>query len=90
MQPTHAASCVRQRKILWRTVGDPEKTAGDRSDEGGYRAFVSLGVQRVDDPHHPREYRELRSPGEMRILMNWKIVEQNGICAICHIEFTDY
>ncbi len=26
----------------------------------------------------------------MRKLLNRKIVEQNGICALCHIEFTDY
>ena len=51
---------------------------------------VRLGVQRVDDPHHPRGYRELRSPAEMRKLLNRKIVEQNKMCAICHEEFTDY
>jgi hypothetical protein len=52
--------------------------------------LVRLGVQRVEDPHHPRGYRELRSPAEMRKLLNQKIVEQNRICAICHEEFTDY
>ena len=31
------------------------------------------GVRRVEDPHHPRE---LRSPAEMRKLLNRKIVEQ--------------
>ena len=36
--------------------------------------LVRLGVQRVDDPHHPRGYRELRSPAEMRKLLNRKIV----------------
>ena len=51
---------------------------------------LRLGVQRIDDPHHPRGYRELRSPAEMRKLLNGKIVEQNGICPICHEEFTDY
>ena len=49
-----------------------------------------MGVQRIEDPHHPRGYRELRSPAEMRKLLNRKIVEQNRICAICHEEFTDY
>jgi hypothetical protein len=44
----------------------------------------------VEDRHHPRGYRELRSPAEMRKLMNRKIVEQNGICPICNEEFTDY
>jgi hypothetical protein len=48
------------------------------------------GVRRVEDPHHPRGYRELRSPAEMRKLLNRKIVEQNQICPICLKEFTDY
>ena len=48
------------------------------------------GVQRIDDPHHPRGYRELSSPAEMRKLLKRKVVEQNGRCAICHEEFTDY
>ena len=52
--------------------------------------LVRLGVQRVDDPHHPRGYRELRSPAEMRKLLNRKIRLQAGICAICHEAFTDY
>ena len=51
---------------------------------------LRLGVQRIEDPHHPRGYRELRSPAEMRKLMNRKIVEQDGKCAICHESFTDY
>ncbi len=52
--------------------------------------LIRLGVQRIEDPHHPRGCRELRSPAEMRKLLNRKIVEQNGICPICHEEFTDY
>jgi hypothetical protein len=52
--------------------------------------LVRLGVQRVEDPHHPRGYRELRSPAEMRKLLNRKIRQQGGMCAICHEEFTDY
>jgi len=52
--------------------------------------LVRLGVQRIDDPHHSRGYRELRSPAEMRKLLNRKIAEQNRICAICNEEFTDY
>ena len=51
---------------------------------------VRLGVQRIEDPHHPRGYRELRSPAEMRKLLNRKIVEQDKKCAICHEEFTSY
>jgi len=52
--------------------------------------LIRLGVQRVEDSHHPRGYRELRSPAEMRKLLNRKIRQQAGICAICHEEFTDY
>src|SRR4029077_1586130 len=52
--------------------------------------LIRIGVQRVEDPHHTRGYRELRSPGEMRKLLNRKIRQQAGICAICHEEFTDY
>ena len=48
------------------------------------------GVQRIEDPHHPRGYRELRSPAEMRKLLNRKIVEQGGKCPICQEEFTNY
>lgn len=51
---------------------------------------MRLGVQRIEDPHHPRGYRELRSPAEMRKLLKRKVAEQNSICAICHEEFTDY
>jgi hypothetical protein len=38
------------------------------------RRSIRIGVQRVDDPNHPREYRELRSAAEMRKLLNRKIV----------------
>ena len=49
-----------------------------------------VGIRRIEDPHHPRGYRELRSTGEMRKLLNRKIVAQNGKCAICNAEFTEY
>ena len=49
-----------------------------------------LGVQRIEDPHHPRGYRELRSKAEMRKLLNRKTVEQNRQCAICQVAFTNY
>jgi len=51
---------------------------------------IRPGIQRIEDPHHPRGYRELRSAAEMRKSMNRKIGEQNGICPICHEEFTEY
>ena len=50
---------------------------------------LRLGVQRIEDPHHPRGYREVRSPAEMRKLLNRKISEQGGRCGICHEPFTD-
>jgi hypothetical protein len=49
-----------------------------------------LGVQRIEDTHHPRGYRELRSKAEMRKLLDRKIVEQNRQCAICQVAFTNY
>lgn len=49
-----------------------------------------LGVRRIEDTHHPRGYRELRSPAEMRKVMKRKVVEQEGKCGICRVEFTDY
>src|ERR1700688_278453 len=55
-----------------------------------YARRLQPGIRRIDDPHHPRGYRELRSPAEMRKLLNRKIVEQDKKCAICHEEFTDY
>ena len=39
---------------------------------------IRPGVQRIEDTHHPRGYRELRSRTEMRKLLNRKIVEQAG------------
>jgi 5-methylcytosine-specific restriction endonuclease McrA len=45
-----------------------------------------LGVRRIEDPLHPRGYRELRSNGEMRKLL----VSQGGNCGICKTVFTDY
>ena len=44
---------------------------------------LRVGIQRIEDPHHPRGYRELRSRAEMRKLLNRKIVEQDRKCAIC-------
>ena len=49
-----------------------------------------LGVQRIEDPHHLRGYRELRSKAEMRKLLDRKIVEQSRQCAICEVVFTNY
>jgi hypothetical protein len=54
------------------------------------RSSLRIGVQRIEDPHHPRGFRELRSNAEMRKLLNRKIVEQNKTCAICQVAFTSY
>jgi len=54
------------------------------------RRVKQFGVQRIDDPNHPRGYRELRSNPEMRRLMNRKITEQRGKCGICEDAFTNY
>ena len=54
------------------------------------RCQRQLGVRRIDDPHHPRGYREIRSNSEMRKLLDKKIVSQNGDCAICSEKFTNY
>jgi hypothetical protein len=54
------------------------------------RGVRRLGVQRIEDSHHPRGYRELRSKAEMRKLLDRKIVEQNRQCAICQVAFTHY
>src|SRR5262249_41595584 len=40
--------------------------------------IVQVGVRRIEDPHHPRGYRELRSTAELRKLLNRKIVERTG------------
>jgi hypothetical protein len=56
----------------------------------GREHILTKPKQRVEDPHHPKGYREPRSPAEMRRLMNRKIAEQDGKCALCHEDFTDY
>jgi 5-methylcytosine-specific restriction endonuclease McrA len=47
------------------------------------------GVQRIEDPHHPRGYREIRSSAEMKKLLARKVVEQVMKCGICGQPFTD-
>jgi len=38
----------------------------------------TVPVRRIEDPHHPRGYREIRSPAAMRQLLKRKIAEQNN------------
>jgi len=54
------------------------------------RKVNRLGAQRIEDSHHPRGYRELRSNAEMRRLVNRKVVEQDRECALCQVKFTNY
>jgi hypothetical protein len=54
------------------------------------RSVKQFGVQRIEDPHHSRGYRELRSNAEMRKLLHRKIVAQNRRCTICQDDFTNY
>ena len=53
------------------------------------RTGASVPVQRIEDPHHPRGYREIRSPAEMKRLLKQKIREQRNLCGICGEPFTD-
>ena len=39
-------------------------------DQSKMERRLRLGIQRIEDPHHPRGYRELRSPAEMRKVRN--------------------
>ena len=54
------------------------------------RRSRQMSVRRIEDPHHLRGYRELRSNAEMRRLMNQKIAFQHGKCALCGEKSTDY
>ena len=54
------------------------------------RADCSLGFDALMIRIIQGGYRELLSPGEMRKLLNRKIVEQERKCAIRHEEFTGY
>ena len=60
---------------------------GRKDEQKRKRGWVA--VQRVEDPHHPRGYRELRSAAEMRKLLARKIIEQDMKCGICSEPFND-
>lgn len=55
------------------------------------RKYVMLepGVRRIPDEHHPRGYRERRSPSAMARLLIKKVEEQHGCCYLCGKEFED-
>jgi len=53
----------------------------------GKKTSLRPGFARIEDPRHPRGYREHRSPAELRRLLKKKIVEQSNICPLCGREF---
>jgi 5-methylcytosine-specific restriction endonuclease McrA len=59
-------------------------------ERGWRRCKPWAAVERIEDPHHPRGYRERRSPAEMKKLLDRKIVEQDMKCGICRKPFTSY
>ena len=43
-------------------------------EEASKAGRLTMGVERIDDPNHPRGYRELRSPAELRKVLTQKIL----------------
>jgi 5-methylcytosine-specific restriction endonuclease McrA len=69
-----------------------ENKSGLRQRKGHTR--IAPGVTRIEDEHHERGYRILRSPAAMRVLLVKKVKEQGGRCAEpemmgCGKPFTD-
>lgn len=54
------------------------------------RNVTKHGVTTIPDEHHPRGYRERRSPAAMRELLAKKVAWQNGLCGICLKPMDDY
>lgn len=48
--------------------------------------LVRIGIQRIEDPHHPRGYRELRSPAEMKKVIEAQ--ERRTERNLCHVQGT--
>ena len=48
---------------------------------------LRLGIQRIEDTHRPRGYRELRSPAEMRKLLNLRQPYNRGVGLDQHFRF---
>lgn len=44
---------------------------------------VGPGIQRIDDKHHPRGFREKRTVAALRPILMQKIQDQDALCAIC-------
>ena len=47
-------------------------------------------MERIEDPHHPRGYREICSPSELRRRKNVLILKGHPVCHLCGEEFTSY
>src|SRR4051812_33776655 len=47
-------------------------------------------VTRVEDPHHPRGYRELCTPAELKRRMTHKLKLQLNRCGICKEKIEDF
>ncbi|HEY1462532.1 MAG TPA: hypothetical protein VGF44_03850 [Terriglobales bacterium] len=75
--PGHGFSCKCPR------VGKKEKLLGSKWKQ------IATGLYRIDDPHHPRGYRERRSPAKLRELTMQKVKEQGGLCCVCDQPFED-
>lgn len=91
--PIHSSRyCCGRSRPIERTRPNPyaRMSAEERDAAIERRRQERMPVRRVDDPHHPRGYRELRSKEEMRRLLKQKVTEQNGLCGICHEALTDF
>lgn len=88
--------CGRQRPQQ-KTRPNPYARMGEAERQAAIekRRLSKMPVQRIDDPHHPRGYRELCNREEQRRRLLLKVAEQNGRCAApamggCGQEFDDF
>lgn len=56
---------------------------GDGNDSRPQRSSFTPPVQRIDDPHSPRGYREIRNDKAKRELKHRHLGEQRSICPLC-------
>ena len=75
--PGHGYRCPCPRQ------GEKKKVLGSKW------VMVRPGVYRIDDPHHPRGFRERRSKSELKKLTLKKVEEQGGLCCVCNEPFLD-
>jgi hypothetical protein len=53
------------------------------------RVYTGPGTRRIEDPHHPRGYRELCSKAEMT-RRKMRLLARSQECFYCHEKFTDF